>query len=290
MLALAALWASRVQVERDRAALRVGWRRLGAIGALLTIIMMLWGLLTPKPHFVQPPPLRPLRVMTYNIHQGLDADNRMNLQAIAAVIAAQNPDVLLLNEVNRARATNGFVDTLALISRRLDMPFIFGPNYADGQYGNALLSRYPILEWDNTHYSRDSTEIRGFMRVVVQAPGGPLSFYASHLDHVRDPGNARAEQLDELLAAWSGQPRAILLGDLNAEPDTPELQALYQAGLVDALAATGQDDAFTYWDPLPSRRIDYIFLTPDLSPRRAWVLQSRASDHLPVLVEVQMLP
>ncbi|MCP4516709.1 MAG: hypothetical protein GY824_15955, partial [Delftia sp.] len=287
MLALAALWASRVQTERARAAWQLGIKRVNAHGAALIIVVALWAA-NPAPQLVQP--LGPLRVMVYNIHQGLDADNRMDLQAIAAVIAAQDPDVLVLNEVNRARATNGFVDTLALISHRLDAPFIFGPNYADGQYGNALLSRYPILEWDNTRYSRDSTEIRGLLRAVVQAPGGPLTLYATHLDHVRDPGNARAEQVSEMLAAWSGKPRAILLGDLNAEPDAPELQAISQAGFVDALAATGQDDAFSYWDPVPRRRIDYIFLTPDLALQQAWVVQSRASDHLPVLVEVQTLP
>jgi len=92
----------------------------------------------------------------------------------------------------------------------------------------------------------------------------------------------------EALVLWDGAPRSVLLGDLNAEPDKPELQAIYQAGFVDALAATGQEDVFTFWDPVPTpgRRIDFIFVTPDLALGRAWVVQTRASDHLPVLAEV----
>jgi endonuclease/exonuclease/phosphatase (EEP) superfamily protein YafD len=47
------------------------------------------------------------------------------------------------------------------------------------------------------------------------------------------------------------------------------------------------NDAFTFWEPVPSRRIDFVWLTPDLALIRAWVVPSRASDHLPVLVEVE---
>jgi endonuclease/exonuclease/phosphatase (EEP) superfamily protein YafD len=65
------------------------------------------------------------------------------------------------------------------------------------------------------------------------------------------------------------------------------MQGIYQSGFLDALRATGQEGVFTFWDAIPGRRIDYIFLTPDLMPVRAWVVQSRASDHLPVLVEVE---
>jgi endonuclease/exonuclease/phosphatase family metal-dependent hydrolase len=80
-----------------------------------------------------------------------------------------------------------------------------------------------------------------------------------------------------------------LLGDLNAEPDKPELKAIYQAGFVDALHAGGKDDAFTFWDPVPTpgRRIDYIFVTPDLKVGAVNVIQVRASDHLPVVAEIK---
>ena len=291
ILALAAIWSSLsgeevrpdAEMPRSRA-----YSLVLIVGAVVLVIVLL-GTSIRSPETVESPSTdHPLRVMIYNIHHGIDADMRMNLEAIADAIAAENPDVIALNEVNRGRATNGFVDTLPLISRRLGMPYVFGANYPDGLYGNAILSRYPILEWDNTHYTRNTTEIRGLLRVVVDAPGGPITFYATHLDHIKDPHNARAEQVAEALVLWNGTPRSILLGDLNAEPDKPELQAIYEAGFVDALAAAGQDQVFTFWDPIPTpgRRIDFIFTTPDLALGQAWVVQTRASDHLPVLAEV----
>ncbi len=96
-------------------------------------------------------------------------------------------------------------------------------------------------------------------------------------------------EVAQWLGLWNGAPRSILLGDLNAEPNKPELQAIYQAGWVDALRAGGKDDAFTFWDPTPTpgRRIDYIFVTPDLQVVSTNVLSTRASDHLPVIAEIR---
>lgn len=262
-------------------------------GAVVGTIVM--GILLPvgirgrfndSPGFVEAAlPDRPLRVMTYNIHHGIDADWRLDLKAIARVIALEDPDVIVLNEVNRARPSNGFVDTLPIISRQLRMVYVFGANQRDGLYGNAVLSRYPILEWDNKHYTHNTTQVRGLLHVVVDAPGGPVTILGTHLDHL-DHQHARAEQVTELLEAWAGAPRTVLLGDLNAEPQAPELSAIYTAGFVDVLAESGLDDVFTFWDPVPSRRLDFIFVTPDLPLVQAWVVPSRASDHLPVLAEV----
>jgi endonuclease/exonuclease/phosphatase family metal-dependent hydrolase len=287
ILGLAALAATRAETGRDGAALGARSNLVGAAALCVLLAVGLWAVVNRPP---QPGEVaaegEPLRVMTYNIHQGINADLVVDLERIAAVITAESPDVVVLNEVNRARATNGFVDTLLLISRRLGMRYVFGANYQDGLYGNALLSRYPILGWDNLHYAHNTTETRGLLRALVQVPGAPVAFFVTHLDHIERPDDARAEQVAEALATWSGAPRTILLGDLNAEPDAPEMQGIYQAGFLDVLWATGQEGVFTFWDAVPSRRIDYIFLTPDLTPIRAWVVPSRASDHLPVLAEV----
>jgi endonuclease/exonuclease/phosphatase family metal-dependent hydrolase len=257
----------------------IAWVVLAGIG-----ILMRWA----SPMVDKPPTVGPVRVMTYNIHQGINADLKMDLEAITDAIVAQSPDVVVLNEVNRARAVNGFADTLPTISRRLGMPYVFGANYPDGQYGNALLSRYPVLEWSNTHFTYNTTEVRGVLRVTLDTPGRPMTFFATHLDHLEEPDNAREEQVAEMLALWDGARRSILLGDLNATPETAEIEAIYNAGLVDVLAEMGQEDVFTFWDPIPTpgRRIDYIFVTPDLAISRAAVIETRASDHLPVLAEV----
>jgi len=261
----------------------------GVIGILLIAIVGVWAWLIYRVIPVEYHQTGPsLRVMTYNIHQGVDADMKMDLETIVAAILAEQPDILVLNEVNRNRATNGYTEVLSLISEKTGMPYVFGDNYADGQYGNALLTKLPILEWENTHFRHNTTETRGVLRVVIETTSGPLTLYATHLDHIASPDDVRQEQVAEILSTWNHDPRAILLGDLNATPETPEVQQIYTAGFVSVLEAAGQADTFTFWNqpPVPGYRIDHIFVTPDLEIGEAWVSQTRASDHLPVIVEI----
>ncbi len=231
---------------------------------------------------------QPLRVMTYNIHQGIDADLKMDLEAIVAAIQTEEPDILVLNEVNRTRAINGYTEVLSLISIETKMPFILGNNYADGQYGNALLTNLPVIEWDNTHFEHNTTETRGVLRVVIETAAGPVTLYGTHLDHIASPKDVRQEQAAEVLDLWNQNPRSIFLGDLNARPETPEIQQIYAAGFVDVVEATEQGEVFTFWtpDPEPGYRIDHIFVTPDLEFGAVRIPSTRASDHLPIVVEI----
>jgi endonuclease/exonuclease/phosphatase family metal-dependent hydrolase len=287
-VALCGLWATRVDTgQKDGAFWSLNLLVSGA-GIGVVLVVGIWASTLRPLHVVELALLEhPLRVLIYNIHHGIDADQNMDLEAIADVIAAQGADIVALNEVNRGRATNGFVDTLPLISRRLGIPYQFGATLADAQYGNALLSRYPLLDWDNIHYASNTTEVRGLLRAVIQVGGESVTVFATHLDHLSGPDHARREQVAQALTVWDGAPHTILAGDLNAEPDAPELAPIYSAGLVDALRAAGLEHVFTFWDRGPQRRIDYVFLTPDLTLVQAWVVESRASDHLPVVVDVR---
>lgn len=261
-----------------------------AIGVGVIAWYAFWSAPLPRPTSIAPQvtPKPSIRVMTYNIHQGISADFAVNLDAIAETIAAQKPDIVVLNEVNRARPNYGLIDTLPLIANRLGMDYIFGANYPDNQYGNAILTRAPILESSNTHYRAETTETRGVLRAVIDSPIGKITVYGTHLDHISGAKNVRAQQVAEFLQIWNKTPYSILMGDLNAEPAKPELQAIYQAGWIDALRVAGKDDAFTFWDPTPTpgRRIDYIFVTPDLRVLSANAVQVRTSDHLPVVAEI----
>ncbi len=283
ILLTAAVWANRR--GHARATESAGFP-IGVTAELAVVIVVAWLLLRPSPRTVTP--TLPLRVMTYNTHQGISADMQVSLDGIADAIAAEQPAIIALNEVNRGRPNYGLIDMLPYLADRLGMMYVFGANYPDGQYGNAILTRYRIIEWNNTHYRDKTTEVRGLLRVVIEAPGGSITLYATHLDHMSGPKNVRAPQVAELLTLWNHAPRSIVLGDLNATPSEPELLGLYQAGLTDALAATGNDAAYTFWDPVPTpgRRIDYIFVTPDLPALKTWTVPTRVSDHLPVVAEI----
>jgi endonuclease/exonuclease/phosphatase family metal-dependent hydrolase len=289
ILLIATVWATRGEQVRPSTKTQVEYSTLVVIVAVVAwLAFWITSVLQTTPSATPPATAQSLRVMTYNIHQGISAEGAVSLREIAAVIASQKLDVVVLNEINRARPNYGLIDTLPFIGSSARMPFVFGATYDDGQYGNAILSRYPIVESKNTRYASRSNETRALLRAVIKTPNGNVTIYATHLDNINGEKSVRASQVAEMLNLWNNTPRSILMGDLNAEPNKPELQAIYQAGFVDALAVSGNAEAYTFWDavPTPGRRIDYIFVTPDLQVTKTQTISTRASDHLPVMAEM----
>jgi len=76
------------------------------------------------------------------------------------------------------------------------------------------------------------------------------------------------------------------MGDLNATPEAREIAMLKDAGLRDAFTLAGQGSGLTYSSEAPERRIDYIWVSPDLKARDFRVLPGQASDHLGIAVTV----
>lgn len=239
-------------------------------------------------------PGKDIKVLTYNIHQGFDADYRMNLEGIISEIKKLNPEIICLQEVNRAQFSNGLVDCLLPISNALGMSYIYGANHDDHQYGNAILTRYPIKDWDNLKFFNNSTETRGTLHALIKVrqvedKNGYINVFVTHLDHIAGPENVRAKQVDEVLQYWAKRQRSIIVGDFNAEPAAPEMKNMYSSGLLDALEIVGKKDIKTFWEgygePKPLK-LDYIFVTPDLKVTDVIIEDSRASDHKPVIVDI----
>ncbi len=230
----------------------------------------------------------PVRVMTYNLHNGFNTEGRLDPEALARVIERVNPDLIALQEVERGWYIDSSLDLAKWLSRRLNMPFLFGPT-ADRVWGNAILSRYPIKEWGNVPLPpRDLTLKRSFLWARVDIGGGEeLLFIATHF---HDPANGsaiRQQQSPEIVKFWNQRPRTLVLGDLNAKPDAPEIALLRDAGLRDAFATLGTGDGFTWPSTKPNQRIDYIWYSSDLSVRNLVMPRSTASDHLGIAVTVE---
>ncbi|MGQ1838146.1 endonuclease/exonuclease/phosphatase family protein [Kocuria turfanensis] len=245
-----------------------------------------------------------LRVMSFNIHHGADSDDRLDLERTAAVIEASGAEVIGLQEVDNAWSSRSdFEDQTARLADILDMHYVYGPNLdvsrSDGgagtsQYGNAILSEYPITDSENhlltsIEYPEMPTEQRGLLEAVVNVKGHHIGFYSTHLDHQRaEQRELQAQEIVEI----TGQSRrpAVVVGDLNAEADAPELQALFSV-FTDTFAALDQDDAYTFApDGAPvqdaSLRIDYVLVSEGVRPRAAHVVPTSASDHLPIVVDL----
>jgi endonuclease/exonuclease/phosphatase family metal-dependent hydrolase len=173
------------------------------------------------------------------------------------------------------------------------MTVAFGPNipFQGGKYGNAVLSRWPILRQQNHLLPRlNEGEQRGVLNVEIQLPGGDtLRLMATHLDHrpAEEERLASARRINELVAAVPQRP-TLLAGDLNAVPESNVLKELTSHWQPANVAA-----APTFPAEQPARQIDYVLLRPT----RRWrvvevqVIQERlASDHRPLVATLELLP
>ncbi len=225
-----------------------------------------------------------LTAMTFNIHFGKTVRGEPGLDRIAREIRAWDPDVVVLNEVDRGRGRSGGVAQARVLGALTGMRAAYGPNrrYGGGWSGNAVLSRLPVLRSGNAALPfAEGTIPRGLLRVTVDLDGVPVDVFATHLEH-SSPA-ARRRQAREVARTVSRSPRPFVLGgDLNASPDAGALEVLARSGVVDAWTVVGRGDGYTApaWDP--RRRIDYLLSDERLVPRRSEVLLSQVSDHRPV--------
>lgn len=238
--------------------------------------------------------------MTFNIHHGAGADGRLDLHRVANVIRSEDADIVGLQEVDRHWGERSeFVDQAAWLARELNMHVVYGanldldpaqPDQPRRQYGTAILSDAPILDWDNTFLPRfEGHEQRGLLRARVVVRGVPVQVYNTHLQH--NDAAERVEQVEAIKALIRTPDDSVaLVGDLNATPETPEVEALVE-DLVDAWEEAGLGDGYTYPIEDPNRRIDYVMTSEDVVARFAAVVTSDpiASDHLPVYADL-LLP
>lgn len=250
-----------------------------------------------------PAPGRPqdLRVLVYNIHAGKDAARVDNLARVADLVRRSRADVVLLQEVDSLTARSGGVDQLAALTRLTGLQGAYGRTieYQGGGYGLAVLSRFPIASHHLVPLPSEPMEsqpgrvreLRGALVAVVLTPAGPVHVVNTHVDaagrdHWRRQEAARLVLLTDSLRATGA--RLLLGGDLNSTPESFVQSVLRDGALRDAWTACGSGPGFTFSATEPVKRIDYLYLTGRSTCSEAQVLDTDASDHLPLLVQVQL--
>lgn len=241
-------------------------------------------------------PAKSLRVLCYNIHYGQGNDGVYDVERLAGVIRREKPDLVALQEVDVVVKRSGRVHQARRLGELTGMAVRYGPtqHYQGGLYGNAVLSRLPILDVaiHPLPYTEATPELvtypRGCIAVTVEGPGGkPLRFVSTHFQHnVEEDRVAQAKRINELFAGETDEIPTILAGDMNAQPGSEPMRILEEAW-----THTSEEHAPTAPAKEPRVCIDYILFRPAAGFR---VIEARAvdermaSDHLPVFAELEV--
>ena len=233
-----------------------------------------------------------LRILSYNIHHAEGVDGKLDVPRIAQVILSVDPDLVALQEVDKNTIRTGKVNQDIELSRLTKMNCVFGSNitFQGGQYGNAILSKFPIIKNKNFLLPNvDSGEQRGLLQSQIQISNKEnVLFFSTHLDHRRSDTErlASAKAINQIISLDNKSP-AILAGDFNDVPDSPTLKELGKVWL-----RTNKKILRTIPASKPSRQIDYIFV----QPKERWkIIESQvldediASDHRAIFSIIELI-
>ena len=242
-----------------------------------------------------------INVLVYNIHAGKDAWGVENLPGVAAIVKSTGADVALLQEVDINTRRSGGVDQPAELADLTGLRDVFGRtlDYDGGEYGIAVLSRWPVAH--DTVFSLRVTprqeraggsyEPRGVLHALIATPYGPLHILNTHFDPSADDRFRMQEAAGLLRLAEQLRSSGELVfigGDLNANPDSRVLALFRDAGWKDAWDGCGEGEGKTYPYDAPVKRIDYLLLGSGAACVSAEVLATDVSDHRPVMFRIRM--
>lgn len=162
------------------------------------------------------PPEKPasLTLATYNIHRCVGSDGRFDPHRIIRVIRELNADVIALQEVEILQSS--LPNILDLLTRETEFTAIAGPTliYRHRHYGNALISRLPVIDYQPIDLSLPGREPRGAIDAHIECRGVPLQVVATHLGLQPAERRIQIQRLLNLLAMKDHEHLA-LMGDLN---------------------------------------------------------------------------
>lgn len=256
---------------------------------------------SPDRHLTNQAPAVPsLRVLTVNTHKGFSwLNRRFILPELREAVRTLSSDVVFLQEVLGTHQRHGqrfdnWPDAphYEFLADTMWPEFAYGRNavYPDGHHGNALLSKFPILHYENLDVSISGTEERGLLHTILDVPGQQdLHAVCVHLGLREGHRREQLGLLCHLLDRLPAEDPVIVAGDFNDWRQQAGAQ-LHPCGLREAFEAAFGAPAKSFPARWPLLRLDRIYVKnlsthdPKTLYRRPW---SHLSDHAPLAVEVR---
>lgn len=230
-----------------------------------------------------------VKILSYNIHHGNPPakPNIIDLPAIAKVIIESEADIVGIQEVDINVSRSEMVNQAEKLAELTDMDYYFskGINLEKGYYGTLILSKHKIV--GKRRYDLPmpvASENRSLAIIDVELPNGKrVSLANTHLDLHEENRVAQAHFINELAELYSSP--LILVGDLNAKPNSESIKVLEQF-----FKRNVSSNEPTFPNINPHSEIDYIMLLDNVdfewkSYKRG--KENEASDHLPLFAEIE---
>jgi endonuclease/exonuclease/phosphatase family metal-dependent hydrolase len=245
-----------------------------------------------------------LKILTYNIHRAIGVDRRFRPERIARIVTHHDPDIALLQEVDEGVPRSRELHLAKELAEAMGYPhFAVGHNVSmkKGRYGNATLSRFPIVRERNIDLTIDKRKKRGCQHTTLLLggnPGRPVELEVFNL-HLGLGAQERARQVGMLVrsAEFTNTDRShpcIVGGDFNDWRSLlhPIFTEILGFGCCTQKPTSYDVGVKTYPSFSPRRGLDRIYYRGGFRPRGARACRLRmskvASDHLPVIVDLEL--
>ncbi len=246
-----------------------------------------------------------IKVLTYNIHKGFSTSNRrFILHDIKESLRLVDADVLLLQEIHGERiiSQNRFDDwpnnrQFEFLADQVWPHHAYGKNaiYKSGHHGNAILSKYPFIRWENIDVSFMRSASRSLLHGTIQIPGCDQKIHVICV-HLGLFGRERASQLSTLAKRISSHVPAdeplVIAGDFNDWRGLAERFLHQDLGVTEVFKNTRGSYARTFPAVLPVLSMDRIYyrgleaIGCQRLHDQPW---NRLSDHTPLLAEFRLV-
>ncbi len=233
--------------------------------------------------------VKELTLLSFNMRSARDEDGAVMLETIIDELKESKADIIGLQEVECHMPRTSYVDQVKRIADELDYYFYYGDNLniLGARYGNAILSKYPILGAENHRLPRVKLEPRGLIEAQIDIDGFTLNVYVTHI------GLSAQERMKQVPFIYDIIKEVghgtILMGDFNNRPDSPEMETI-KAAFIDGAKAFDMGDEPTYslYDGPLKGRLDRFYLSDDLSLLDYYHMPSEVSDHSRIIIKIKI--